>query len=167
VKAQAQAATAEVRRVVYALRPPALDELGLVPALREQAAQYSQNGLRVTVEAPEPLPPLPAAVEVAAYRIGVEALTNVVRHARARTCTVCLTVGDDLQLEIADDGHGFDVARELRRMPAMARCTLVALTGYSQPADRERARLAGFDHYLVKPVEIDKRQSMRNSGSGS
>ena len=52
--------------------------------------------------------------------------------------------------------NGFDVARELRQLPALARCTLVALTGYSQPADRERARHAGFDHYLVKPVEIER-----------
>jgi signal transduction histidine kinase len=101
-----QAAIADIRRVVYDLRPPALDDLGLVLALREQAEHYSQAGLQITINTPEHLPPLPAAVEVAAYRIVQEALTNVVRHAQARTCTVCLTLGDALDVEIRDDGVG-------------------------------------------------------------
>jgi signal transduction histidine kinase len=104
-----QAAIADIRRVVYALRPPALDDLGLVPALREQAANYSQAGLQITIDAPDRLPPLPAAVEVAAYRIMQEALTNVVRHARARTCTVHLALNDSLDVEIRDDGVGLPV----------------------------------------------------------
>ena len=104
-----QAAITDIRRLVYALRPPALDDLGLVPALREQLAQYTQAGLQITIDAPEHLPPLPAAVEVAAYRIVQEALTNVVRHARAQTCAVSLTLGaagDVLDVEIRDDGVG-------------------------------------------------------------
>jgi len=101
-----QGAIADIRRVVYALRPPALDDLGLVLALREQAAQYCQIGLQITITAPEQLPPLPAAVEVAAYRIVQEALTNVVRHAQAQTCAVCLTLEDALLVEIRDDGIG-------------------------------------------------------------
>ncbi|HET9492649.1 MAG TPA: GAF domain-containing sensor histidine kinase [Chloroflexia bacterium] len=101
-----QAAIADIRRLVYALRPPALDDLGLVPALREQAANYSQHGLQITIDAPDQLPPLPAAVEVAAYRIVQEALTNVVRHARAKTCTVRLTLNDGLDVEVRDDGAG-------------------------------------------------------------
>ena len=101
-----QAANADIRRVVYDLRPPALDALGLVPALRAQAAQYAQAGLQITIDAPEPLPPLPAAVELAAYRIVQEALTNVVRHAQARTCLVRLTLAAVLEVEIRDDGVG-------------------------------------------------------------
>lgn len=102
-----RAAVADIRRLVYELRPPALDELGLAGALRGLAAQCSSaNGLRVTVEAPEPLPPLPAAVEVAAFRIAQEALANVTRHARARTCLLCLQCGDELRLEVRDDGIG-------------------------------------------------------------
>jgi signal transduction histidine kinase len=101
-----QAAIADIRRVVYALRPPALDDLGLVLALREQVAHYRQAGLQITIDAPDQLPPLPAAVEVAAYRIVQEALTNVVRHAQARTCAVCLTLGDALIVVIRDDGVG-------------------------------------------------------------
>jgi signal transduction histidine kinase len=101
-----QAAIADIRRVVYDLRPPALDDLGLVLALREQAAQYRQAGLQITIDAPDQLPSLPAAVEVATYRIVQEALTNVIRHAQARTCKVCLTLGDTLIVTIRDDGVG-------------------------------------------------------------
>jgi two-component system NarL family sensor kinase len=62
--------------------------------------------LHIVVEAPEQLPALPAAVEVAAYRVTQEALNNVMRHAQARTCVVHLTLLDGLQLEITDDGVG-------------------------------------------------------------
>ena len=111
------AALAELRRVVYDLRPPALDELGLVAAIQASAGRLSSpriaeetNGaLAIVVEAPaEDLPPLPAAVEVAAYRIVEEALTNVVRHAHARACRVRLDLEDGLRLEIVDDGVGLE-----------------------------------------------------------
>jgi signal transduction histidine kinase len=102
-----RAAVADIRRLVYELRPPALDELGLAGALRALAAQCSApGGLRVAVEAPEALPPLPAAVEVAAYRIAQEALANVVRHAGAARASLRLEVAEALQLDIADDGRG-------------------------------------------------------------
>jgi two-component system, NarL family, sensor kinase len=65
----------------------------------------------VVVEAPEDLPNLPAAVEVAVYRITQEALTNVARHARARTCLVQLAVDRDVLLEIVDDGVGIPTER--------------------------------------------------------
>jgi signal transduction histidine kinase len=104
--AESQSVIAEIRRLVYGLRPPALDQLGLCTAVREQAAQYQQKGLQVTVNAPDALPPLPAAVEVAAYRIIQEALTNMTRHAQARRCAVSLAVGQALEIEIRDDGCG-------------------------------------------------------------
>jgi signal transduction histidine kinase len=115
LQAEIRSAIADIRRLVYALRPPTLDELGLVGAIRQYAAQYDLPGtqsesdgcLRVAVEAPEHLPALPAAVEVAAYRIVQEALTNVTRHAHARTCTVRLAIPDAFQVEISDDGVGF------------------------------------------------------------
>jgi len=108
LKADAQAAVTDIRRLVYGLRPPALDDLGLLGALRESAAQYSAKGLGVLVEGPERLLPLPAAVEVAVYRIAQEALTNVARHAGANTCTVYLALGGArvLCLEVRDDGDG-------------------------------------------------------------
>jgi signal transduction histidine kinase len=107
LKAQTQASIADIRRLVYNLRPPILDEWGLVAALREQVAQYQLNAVQVTVDAPESVPPLPAAVEVAAYRIALEALANVIRHANASTCAICLALCDDaLTLEVRDDGGG-------------------------------------------------------------
>ncbi len=107
-----RSAVGDIRRLVYELRPPALDELGLVAAIRERAAAYNGSrqaeldGLQVTVDAPERLPPLPAAVEVAAYRIVQEALMNVARHAQAHTCTIRLVLEDGLQVEVSDDGVG-------------------------------------------------------------
>ena len=107
LKADAQNAVTDIRRLVYGLRPPALDDLGLLGALRETAAQYGSNGLDVAIEAPKSLPPLSAAVEVAAYRIAQEALTNVARHARAGSGTVRLAIEDGtLRVEIRDDGVG-------------------------------------------------------------
>jgi nitrate/nitrite-specific signal transduction histidine kinase len=110
-------------RLVYALRPPALDDLGLVAAIRERATQQSRpaqahgkpdhgEGLHISVDAPARLPSLPAAVEVAAYRIVQEALTNVVRHAQAHTCTVRLFLAEAFHVEISDDGVGFPPERQ-------------------------------------------------------
>ena len=106
---QARETIADVRRSVHALRPPSLDELGLLGALREGAAQYSQNGLGVSVEAPQELPTLPAAVEVACYHIASEAMTNVVRHAGASKCVIRIRPDEAagmLGVEIVDDGRG-------------------------------------------------------------
>jgi signal transduction histidine kinase len=106
-------AIADIRHLVYDLRPPALDDLGLVESLRQLAERYGakDESLRVSVEAPEDLPDLPAAVEVAVYRITQEALTNVARHARAHSCVVRLVVNDDVTLEIVDDGVGIPAGR--------------------------------------------------------
>ena len=94
-------AIADVRRVVYQLRPPVLDELGLVGAVSRHC-----DGLpmRVSVESSGPVPDLPAAVEVAAYRIAVEALTNVARHAAASHAQVEITVDTAVRLAVRDDG---------------------------------------------------------------
>lgn len=107
LKAQMQDVLADIRRIAYNLRPPALDELGLVGALKAHIASHNQvQGLQITLEAPENPPPLPAAVEVAAYRIALEAMTNVSRHAGAQHCCVRLSLPDDLCLEVTDDGCG-------------------------------------------------------------
>lgn len=100
-------AIAQIRGLVYGMRPPALDELGLGPALRQQAAGLrAAEGatLPVTFEIGEYLPDLPAAVEVAAYRIVTEALTNIARHTTGATATVRVTLdGRVLRVEITDD----------------------------------------------------------------
>jgi signal transduction histidine kinase len=104
-----EATLSEIRRLVYDLRPPALDELGLIGALRDVAQRHTSqaaNGLKVSVHAPDKLPPLSAAVEVASYRIVQEALANVAHHAGASNCVVRLLVADGLQVEVSDDGTG-------------------------------------------------------------
>ncbi len=106
LKGDLQAAVEDVRRLAYDLRPPALDDLGLAASLCLLAERYQSGSLAITCDLPEHLPPLPAAVEVAIYRITGEALTNVVRHAGARTCRVRLAVTDRVELTISDDGRG-------------------------------------------------------------
>jgi signal transduction histidine kinase len=114
---------AEMRRLIYGLRPPALDDLGLVASIRQQAQSHgmedypvgagtderAENRPRFSMEVPEELPPLPAAVEVACYRIVQEAITNVARHAQAGVCRVSIAVDSGagmLEVEITDDGVG-------------------------------------------------------------
>lgn len=102
-----RAAIADLRRLVYALRPPALDEVGLAAALEQAGRLAAEGRVEFRFEEPGELPPLPAAVEVAAYRIAQEALTNVVRHSGARCCKVRLGMANGtLQLEVSDDGMG-------------------------------------------------------------
>jgi signal transduction histidine kinase len=109
VRDQTIGAVEEIRRLVYELRPPALDGMGLAGALREYASLLSRRGdgtaLKVTLDAPEALPELPAAVEVAAYRIATEALTNVVRHSTATEADVSIGIsGGALRLSVRDNG---------------------------------------------------------------
>jgi two-component system NarL family sensor kinase len=99
-----------VRELVHDLRPPVLDQLGLLAAIREHGLSLNgDRGLHVEVVAspsPAALSALPAAVEVAAYRITLEAMANVARHAAARHCRVILSVDESLRIEIVDDGRG-------------------------------------------------------------
>ncbi len=107
VQTQMRSAIADIRRLVYRLRPPTLDEFGLVYALRELAEQQQTHGMQVAFEGANSLPSLPAAVEVAVYRIAQEALTNALRHAAAAACTIQLAVDDQqLSMRIADNGLG-------------------------------------------------------------
>lgn len=102
----AAGATGDVRGVVDGLRPPALDEHGLVDAIRRHA-EVAAADLLVHVHVDGELDDLPDAVEVAALRIALEALTNVRRHARAHNCWVGLVrEGMQLRVEIEDDGVG-------------------------------------------------------------
>ncbi|HEX2316074.1 MAG TPA: histidine kinase [Thermomonospora sp.] len=95
----------DIRELVYGLRPPALDDLGLAGAVRA-LADGATGGPRVEVRVDGDLEDLPAAVEVAAYRIVQEALTNARRHSRASAVLVRLERGDELSIGVADDGLG-------------------------------------------------------------
>jgi signal transduction histidine kinase len=108
LKGETAGAVDDVRRLVNDLRPPALDELGLVQALRQQTDRLALRspGLEIRVDSDPVLPPLSAATEVAAYRIAVEAVTNSVRHAGARLCHVRVVADGALRLEVVDDGSG-------------------------------------------------------------
>jgi two-component system NarL family sensor kinase len=118
IASEARTAVADLRVLVDGLRPPSLDELGLIGAILDQTERLGTaeplvgGGPLVSVETqPQPLPDLPAAVEVAAYRIVIEAVTNALRHAEARTCAVRVTAADRLTIEVTDDGRGLLLER--------------------------------------------------------
>ncbi|MFT4415562.1 histidine kinase [Fredinandcohnia humi] len=96
----------EIRRIVYSLRPSSLDELGLLSAIREITSQYKTSKIHFSVSGPEILSNLPAAVEVAVYRIVQEAVTNIIRHSDAQNCTISISINDKLHLVVTDDGKG-------------------------------------------------------------
>lgn len=106
--AEAARATEDVRRLVRDLRPAELDELGLPAAVAAAAARLrGPHAPAFALETPASLPQLDVAVEDAAYKICLEAMTNVLRHSGARHCRVRLAAsGDRLELEVADDGQG-------------------------------------------------------------
>jgi signal transduction histidine kinase len=144
LEADIENALADVRRVAYNLRPPALDQMGLVRAIQAFARECERGAAqgqppKITVDAPSRLPPLPAAVEVAAYHIAREGLANVLHHAQAGRCTVRLALSDRpaaLRLTVSDDGRG----------PAGRTPTGVGLT-----AMRERAEELGGT-FTIQPA---------------
>jgi signal transduction histidine kinase len=113
LRAGIHATVLDVRRVVEGLRPPALDELGLTGAVEDFAQRLTdQARLPIEVHAPSPMPLLPAAVEVAAYRVAQEALTNAVRHSQATECSVNVEAHNgELWVRVRDNGTGLVQAR--------------------------------------------------------
>ncbi|GAB4575707.1 MAG: hypothetical protein Kow0077_28570 [Anaerolineae bacterium] len=125
----------DVRRIIRAMRPTYLEDLGLVPALRALCTDIERSHpLAITFRADRQAPRLPPDLEVGLYRTAQEALANVVRHAGASQVTVALETSDDaVTLTIADDGVGFDVP---------ARPTDMAASGhYGLMTMAERVRL--------------------------
>jgi signal transduction histidine kinase len=111
VREQADGLLTDIRRLVHDLRPPALDELGLIGALRNGVTQLnaSASGTMIALQVPEAMSPLSAAIEAATYRIVMEAITNVLKHANAHQCIVRLTIVEPMafmELCIEDDGIG-------------------------------------------------------------
>jgi signal transduction histidine kinase len=114
-------AISEVRRIVEGLRPPALDEVGLAAALRQRAVRYSGRlnvDVRCSVPAAEGPDLLPAAVEVVAYRVASEAMTNAARHAVPRAGSTCLRVTVNLSAEFAAGSEHLVVTVEDDGAPA-------------------------------------------------
>ena len=101
VAASLEDTVADVRRLVYGLRPPAVDELGLMGAIEEQARAMGGVEVHGVVDGD-----LPAAVEVAAYRIALEAMTNALRHSGGRWCRIGVEMNGALQVLVEDDGVG-------------------------------------------------------------
>lgn len=122
----------QVRTLAFELRPSALDDLGLVAALRLLVGHHGERaGVHASFTATPADVRAPAEIETACFRIVQEALTNAARHARAREVVVTLAVqGDALEVVVRDDGIGFDVDRRLR-------------TGLGLVGMEERAALAG------------------------
>jgi hypothetical protein len=121
-----------VRSRAQGLRPAALDDLGLLPALRSAALRWGEaHGLSVELDAPDASPRLPAPLETVLFRVAEEAVANAGRHAGAARVEVRLRRGADwAELQIVDDGHGFDAAQ-----PAAPALGLAAM--------RERVALVG------------------------
>jgi len=116
LKTQTQETVQNIRHIVHTLRPPSLDVLGLVPALQAHFGQVATprtlNIQMATTPSSSGFPRLSAAVEVAAYRIVLEAVTNVIHHARAESCEVSLMLENgNLIMEIKDNGLGLPKAR--------------------------------------------------------
>jgi signal transduction histidine kinase len=107
--AETQRAVTDLQRIVYGLWPPALEEFGLAGSLREEVGRLrcAAPALAVSLDVPhDGLTGLPAAAEVACYRIVTEALTNAARHAHATRCSVRIRLGHGMRIDVRDNGVG-------------------------------------------------------------
>lgn len=111
VRTQSDELLADIRRLVHDLRPPALDDLGLVGAIQNviQRTNSSTSNIHLNFTITENIDPVPAAVEVASYRIIMEGITNAIKHARANQCDIrlnFLSEKQELEIKLVDDGIG-------------------------------------------------------------
>ena len=119
----------ELRHLTLGLRPPTLDDLGLGASVGALAQEAARTGLRAEVQIDE-LPPLDRELEQTCFRLAQEALTNVVRHAQARSFHLTLSRRQDtLVLEVDDDGRGFQAASGLGLGLVGARERAASLSG--------------------------------------
>jgi signal transduction histidine kinase len=132
----------EVHNVITDLRPSILDNLGLVPALRGHVSAFeARTGIQAQLIVQGRTARLKPDVETTIFRIVQESLTNVARHAAARSVLVQVSFGDDVQLSIHDDGRGFDVGRALAGEDGRAAWGLLGI--------QERASLVGGAAELI------------------
>lgn len=149
-------AVTDVRRIAYDLRPPALDDFGLVEAVKQTATGYGRSGPEITVTVSHPLPPLSAAVEAAAYRIVQEALANAVRHGQPANCVVTLEADSPSVLLVAIKDNGVGISA-------------TATPGIGLRSMRERAdELGGTLEIASAPGEtvISARLPVRSTAEG-
>ena len=106
--------TSHLRNIMVELRPPGLDELGLLAALKEHVGQVARRSeVAVSITGTEPQPRLAPTDEIALFRIVQEALNNIIKHARASESRVSLRQNaQSVELTISDNGIGFDTARK-------------------------------------------------------
>ncbi|MBL9039128.1 MAG: GAF domain-containing protein [Archangium sp.] len=130
-------AISSTRELSRSMRPPLLDEVGLIPALQVFVdEQGRRGGLQVRVQAPPTLERLPLELETTAFRIVQEAMTNVLRHAQATRIDVSVAIDvSRIQLVVQDDGVGFDVEGTHAQAPGQRHLGLVGM--------RERAQALG------------------------
>jgi two-component system, NarL family, sensor histidine kinase UhpB len=137
----------ELRRILSGLRPAILDDLGLVPAIRWYArTNLEQVGVNVIVKAPSAPLDLSPAVTTTLFRIVQEAVNNIVRHADAGSATIVLQLNEGVvQLQVEDDGHGFDPGGASRDAVELQRLGLLGI--------RERAELLGGESQIESAPE--------------
>jgi two-component system, NarL family, sensor kinase len=154
MRTEVAGAVEDVRRIIDELRPAALEDVGLVQALRERAASLAARSAPMIVDlrVAEPMPGLPEQVEIAAFRIAEEAMANVLRHARASRCEVRLDVDDALVASISDNGAG---------LPAQTRADGIGLRSMRQRASDLGGRCtvgpavpSGVIVYARLPLEV-------------
>jgi two-component system sensor histidine kinase UhpB len=139
----AQQSLANLRVIVYGLRPTILDDLGLVPAIRWYArTNLEEAGILVEIRANGDLEPLPARLKSTFFRIAQEAINNIVKHSKATQVEIKLSQQEnDIQFEIKDDGEGFDLLSVREEALQMQRLGLLGI--------EERAELVGGEVKLV------------------
>lgn len=155
VRALAQEILGEIRRLIGVLRPAVLDDLGLVPALRAYLRDVvSAAGVKAEVRTEGEIGRLAPAVETALYRIVQEALTNALRHARARTVTVEVRRrGDQVEVAVTDDGEGFAVEEVAARARQRGHLGLLSMS--------DRAALLGGEVHIASQPGAGTRVTVR------
>lgn len=138
----AQAALADLRQIVYGLRPAILDDLGLVPAIRWYArTNLEEAGILVDITANGETGPLPPKLKSTLYRITQEAINNILKHSNAEKVEIVMRWENDcIQLEVSDDGQGFELAAVRQEALQLHQFGLLGI--------EERAELAGGQAHI-------------------